>query len=137
MASGRDQTGPGLGRLSAAAGSAGLSGGREHPVAGKTGPEWEALLCSVFVPVEGSDRQSCSRPRGSLHLNGWGLLRWNHYSKKEISDSRTCGRRSQRRAAGLLPGKAWLRLQSLRPVIRCTRAWHASIQTTTNTRDVG
>uniref|UniRef100_A0A8C2RF28 Mitochondrial nucleoid factor 1 n=1 Tax=Capra hircus TaxID=9925 RepID=A0A8C2RF28_CAPHI len=70
MASGRDQTGPGLGRLSAAAGSAGLSGGREHPVAGKTGPEWEALLCSVFVPVEGRDRQSCARPRGSLHLNG-------------------------------------------------------------------
>lgn len=31
MASGRDQKRPGLGRLSAAAGSAGLSGGREHP----------------------------------------------------------------------------------------------------------
>lgn len=31
MASGRDQTGPGLGHLPAAAGSTGLSGGREHP----------------------------------------------------------------------------------------------------------
>lgn len=31
MAGGRDQTGPGLGLLPAAAGSTGLSGGREHP----------------------------------------------------------------------------------------------------------
>lgn len=31
MASGRDQTGPGPGLLPAAAGSTGLSGGREHP----------------------------------------------------------------------------------------------------------
>lgn len=38
MASGRDQTGPGLGRLSAAAGSAGLSGGREHPGDQAVGP---------------------------------------------------------------------------------------------------
>lgn len=30
MAGGRDQTGPGLGHLPAAAGSTGLSGGREH-----------------------------------------------------------------------------------------------------------
>ena len=40
MASGRDQTGPGLGRLSAAAGSAGLSGGREHPGDKAVGPAY-------------------------------------------------------------------------------------------------
>ena len=31
------------------------------------------------------------------------LLRWSHYSKKVISDSGTCGQRSQLWAAGLLP----------------------------------
>ena len=59
MASGRDQTGPGLGRLSAAAGSAGLSGGREHPgdqavgpacsgeAVGARGEEDEAVMAAV------------------------------------------------------------------------------------------